>query len=338
MLLKGCPFSAKTTDFTLDELASQFGTLKLPKKSQRRKQGKTTATGCSFIVADQEGELVMNARPSAWDPSGYTFASLAAAISGGSGQYLSTRSGKGTCRREANGIVYEGPPGEDVDEDVLIKALVPQVHFPSLLPHDVGFQTVFWMGAKGNNFGLHTDLFSEQFLVQYQGVKEVVLLLPRDASKVAPFPYLSSPIWYKSERRSVVNLDSTCITDECLRATLHPGDVLYIPLWWWHEVKTVSPGPSVSVTFRFHTEDAERFAKIMDAMYWLNHNAQKESTGRLAQHLRSYIAYGIAKEGTEALAQTHTIYGRPCGSPLHTMVAMGLAGACIGFVFGRFSR
>lgn len=341
LLLKGAPLASGFGRFTLEALKSEFGALKLPDKAQGSGQGKSKPrTDCAFTVADQKGEEVMGASAVTWNPAGCSFEALAVAIAGGSGHYLTTRSGKATCRRAADALVYEGPTIEGADDDVLIRAFVPRVPSPLLLPCDKGFQTIFWVGAQGNNFGLHSDLFSEQFLVQYEGTKEVFLSLPRDASLIAPFPYLSSPLFYKSERRSVQKLGTGFMKRECVRAMLSPGDVLYIPPWWWHEVRTVSPGVSVSATFRFHTEDADRFSTIMRSMYSLNQNAAKrDSSGRLAQHLRSYFAYGLAVE--EAGGDSHWLKVKPGTFPSRLACLVGVvgaAGAFVGFVAGRFSR
>lgn len=342
LLLKGAQFNQSPLCFTLENLNSEFGALKLPENLQSAKQGKSTPSGCSLSVADQGDESVMKASPSSWQPSGCTFSTLAKGITGSS-LYLSTRSGNGACSRAGGTICYEGPAreGADPDESVLVRAFVPKVPFPLFLPSSVGFQIIFWMGSQGKNFGLHTDLFSEQFLVQNQGVKELFLLLPRDASQVAPFPYLSSPLWYKSQQRSVANLDRECLQEECLRAVLHPGDVLYIPLWWWHEVETVSPGPSVSTTFRFHTEDRDRFAKVMNAMYCLNANAKKQASSRLAQHLLSFFSHGLAAEAVSAgkcgSNVTRSERLQFAGHDLHLILLVGLAGT-MGFVAGQFFR
>ncbi|CAE7683809.1 unnamed protein product, partial [Symbiodinium pilosum] len=114
------------------------------------------------------------------------------------------------------------------------------------------------------------------------------------------FPFLASPLWYKSQSRSVSRLRRSRSSLGLLRAVLQPGDVLYIPLWWWHEVRTISSGVSMSTTFRYHTEDAERFAKVMNAFYQFHANAKAYGSGRLAKHIRSYFAFALAAEEPRA--------------------------------------
>eukprot|EP00435_Cladocopium_sp_Y103_P034471 s783_g8.t3 len=67
------------------------------------------------------------------------------------------------------------------------------------------------------------------------GTKEVLLLLPEDASLVDPFPFLETTLYYKSRSRTVKNLLPGAAR-EILRVIMQPGDVLYMPPWWWHEV------------------------------------------------------------------------------------------------------
>merc|ERR1712039_549287 len=82
---------------------------------------------------------------------------------------------------------------------------------------------------------------------------------------------------------------------------IHPGDVLFIPPWWWHEVRTISPGISLSTTFRFHIPDADVFSRVVNDLYQLHQNARKSGSDRLAQHLRSYFAYGLSVEDDPGL-------------------------------------
>ncbi|CAJ1365139.1 unnamed protein product [Effrenium voratum] len=288
---------ARNSRFSLETLAEELQDVCLPQTSMSAKQGARSGSGCTLLVADQGTECVMGAKPKAWDPQGCSFGALARKLGGN--LYLTTRSGKAAVVRDGDGLRYDAP--EDAEcQDVLVRSFVPRVPVPLFLPEEP-CQVAFWLGSAGNNFGprpklpacLHSDLFCEQFLAQHQGAKEVLLLLPEDAAEVQPFPFLQSPLWYKSSARTVASLK---LSLPGLRAVLQPGDVLFIPLWWWHEVRTVH-GPSVSSTFRFHTEDAERFAKVMNAFYQFHKNAKEYGSGRLARHIRSYFACAFDAEG-----------------------------------------
>lgn len=331
LLLKRTPFSRGLSDFTIESLGDALSSVQLP---DRQKKGKKSSPGaCSLIIADQGDSPVIGAQPKAWDSTGSTFADLVEYIKNGAGFYLSTRSGKGACHNAGHGLTYSGSADISDPNDVLVKELVPRAPAPSLLPMGASFQMVFWMGNQGNNFGLHSDLFSEQFLVQNQGVKEIFLLLPEDASLVAPFSFLQSPLFYKSEQRTVTNLKMPGGLVQ--RAILNPGDVLYIPPWWWHEVCTVSPGPSLSTTFRFHTEDDERFNSVMRAFFRFHENSKNRSE-LLAKHVRSYFMHALAVVETGDCTAAGS-RSRPC-TPAAILVLAGLATCTmLGFVAGRRS-
>lgn len=329
LLLKGAALAKRSGEFTVKALSAELGGVLLPDRARARVKGAGLPSGCAFTVADQGEEDVIGAKPVVWDPSGKTFGELAEAILAGSGLYLSTRSGKAACARTAEGdAVTFAPPGAD-HNDVLVRELAPRAPVPLLLPPDVKFQMVFWVGSKGKNFGLHTDLFCEQFLVQHEGVKEVSLLLPEDASAVQPFPFISSPLFYKSQLRTVLNADSRKV--RCLRAELHPGDVLYIPPWWWHEVQTISPGVSLSSTCRFHTEDDARLNTAISALFQLHKNAQARSES-LGRHVRSYFAHGLTAVEADA-SRGDTASG---ASVSRAVLLCGIiGGAALGFIAGR---
>lgn len=303
VLLRGAPFSRQASGFTVGALVEELGEMRLPRIAAKR--GRRAASGCAFAINAQGGAEVMGASPAQWNPDGCSFGSFLQGLSQGSGHYLRTRSGNTACRRTPaprDELVYGSPEDEDDpdDYDAVVKALVPRVPFPLALPRDRGFRVAFWIGATGNNIGLHTDLYAEQLLVQHEGVKEVLLLLPSDASVLAPFPFLSSPFWFKSERRSVANLNLR--GERCLRAELRPGDMLYMPPWWWHEVRTISPGVSVSTTFRFHTDDADRMSRVMNDLFFIHKHAQERPCDRLARHLRSFFLRGLLHAEAEAAA------------------------------------
>lgn len=288
ILLRNVSFTLPADRFTLETLAEELKDLKLPEKSLSAKQG-GNASQCALLLADQGKEEVMTAKPKLRDPEGCSFQSLAEKICHDR-LYLSTRSGKARVHRSGSHLHYdkvEDPEGKDV----LVTAFLERVPFPLFLPEDSPCQVAFWMGSEGNNFGLHTDLFTEQFLCQHQGTKEVLLLLPEDAGLVDPFPFLETTLYYKSQSRTVRNLKAAAAR-ETLTLRMTPGDVLYIPFWWWHEVRTLE-GPSVSTTYRFHCEDADRFLKVMNLFYQFHKTAKEYGSGRLAAHLRSFFIHAL---------------------------------------------
>ncbi|CAK9046966.1 unnamed protein product [Durusdinium trenchii] len=103
-------------------------------------------------------------------------------------------------------------------------------------------QTNFWMGSSGCLTGLHTD-DEDNFLVQCHGTKRVCLFPPECAKNLyvnAKYDsgtlccdvdafnpdYERHPLFHRVKSWEVVELN--------------PGDVLFIPAFWWHSVLTTS--------------------------------------------------------------------------------------------------
>ncbi|MCG3174492.1 MAG: hypothetical protein GMKNLPBB_02731 [Myxococcota bacterium] len=105
-----------------------------------------------------------------------------------------------------------------------------------------------WMGRAGTVTPMHWDL-PRNIVVQITGRKRFWLAAPWQAPNVYPLP-LKSPFpnfarvrveepdfqaWPRMRRLSV------------WRAELEPGDAIFIPSGWWHEVRNVEP----SITLNF---------------------------------------------------------------------------------------
>jgi hypothetical protein len=328
--------------FALSDAVSRFGTLRMPMRSAR-----------NFFVGDQGGEKVMGSSPSSWHPKGCSFAKVVETIADGP-NYLSTRSRKGACTFGDRGLVYHQLEGEEaggkasstsavkggegnsveaeVEDDIMVNALSSAVPAPSgLLPRDKSFQVVYWLGSEGKNFGLHTDMFADQFIVQHEGQKKFLLTLPHDAAAIKPYRFLESPKFYKSSLRRVANLGLSC--REVAEVVLSPGDVLYLPPWWWHEVQTVSPGTSFSATYRIHTEDSALFYGALGNIYSIFKNASAHPSDRLHKHLRSFFAYSMRTQEEEQATDRWAWGGRLA---VGAAFGLGLAvGAGLAVVAGR---
>lgn len=125
--------------------------------------------------------------------------------------------------------------------------LWPDVAFPAYVEEDKFAAVNLWLGA-GNNFtGLHYD-YADNFLTQIRGRKQVLLCPPQEIARVYPFPFS-----YVGNNISRVNVASPDLTqfpawadaDRAL-VELGPGDMLYIPLFWWHAVWGVGENMSIN--------------------------------------------------------------------------------------------
>ncbi|KXJ20689.1 hypoxia-inducible factor 1-alpha inhibitor [Exaiptasia diaphana] len=99
----------------------------------------------------------------------------------------------------------------------------------------------------------HYDIL-ENFFVQIAGYKRVILFRPDYFKSLYPFP-----VGHPHDRQSQVNFDNpnfekfpNFLDIEGLEAVVGPGDVLYIPIYWWHYVESERNNMTVSVNFWFN--------------------------------------------------------------------------------------
>lgn len=281
VVLRDVVLHGQRHDFTVEQLVTDIGNLHLPEKS----------TSHVFRVEDQGFRSVMPAEAELWHPERCTFRELTAVITTGTGLYLSTQTPNRSCKCVDGKLIYDSARCMD-GSDALVKELLPRAPVLPILPTKESFTVNFSLGSYGKNFGLRTDSLTDQFFVQNQGVSEVILLLPEDASTLSPFPFVSSAHFCKSKLRSATRLDLNKV--ECIRTVLRAGDVLYIPPFWWHEERIISEGHSLATIFRLHLEDDERFHAIRNNICLLCERAKSRGADRLARHLCSYLAFGLS--------------------------------------------
>jgi hypothetical protein len=129
--------------------------------------------------------------------------------------------------------------------------LWPDVRFPRFVDEDKYTAVNLWLGP-GNNFTpLHFDA-NNNFLAQIRGRKQVILCPPREIARLYPFPFS-----YAANAFSQVNVLSPDLTrfpawahaDRAL-LELGPGDMLFIPLYWWHAVWGIDQNMSINYWWR----------------------------------------------------------------------------------------
>ncbi len=124
-------------------------------------------------------------------------------------------------------------------------------------------ESILWVGSTGAVTQGHYDL-SHNMYVQVLGEKQVVLFPPTAQMRVPSMTH-------KFHRQSALDIQGwlqgrqtidTAVASEALIVTLSPGDVLYIPPFWYHHLRAVSPSASVAIwtTSRVgtHKEDLEK--------------------------------------------------------------------------------
>jgi|GEM_PF-2860126 hypothetical protein len=158
----------------------------------------------------------------------------------------------------------------------IIRQSIP-ASFPCLLD-DIGFPVWhslpseqydinLWVGEPGNKTLIHSDAI-QNFLVQIHGEKEVILF-PKNNGFVKPrSPFTGgrfnfSQVGHLDEESAVVSSMKNTPSYEAYRYVLGPGEVLYIPPGWWHQVSIESM--SISVNY-FWVEDTGRPGSCREAV------------------------------------------------------------------------
>ncbi|GAB1609276.1 hypoxia-inducible factor 1-alpha inhibitor-like [Argonauta hians] len=107
------------------------------------------------------------------------------------------------------------------------------------------------VGMAGNITPVHYDE-QQNFFAQLRGVKRCLLFSPDQFKSLYPFP-----VYHPHDRQSQVNLENLNVDKfpevlelRGMEATLYPGDVLYIPIYWWHQVESL-PQKDVTISINF---------------------------------------------------------------------------------------
>lgn len=158
--------------------------------------------------------------------------------------------------------------GGPTQEEYYVGNKLMSLYFPDLLadivpppyfePHRAvkNFATNIWIGRGNNIAPLHYDRY-QNLLTQVRGEKEVTLYAPKDHSKMAV--HSSRNIRYNFSRINIKNPDLTQFPSfanaTAYKVHIKPGDILYIPPFWWHTVKGI--GSNISVNFWWYPRLSE---------------------------------------------------------------------------------
>jgi lysine-specific demethylase 8 len=108
--------------------------------------------------------------------------------------------------------------------------------------------TNLWLG-RGTKSGLHFD-GKDNFLIMIRGTKLATLAAPREAKRLYPFLDASVKSQVDVEAPDFARFPNASHV-ELKIAKLHPGDVLYIPINWWHYLSSPMDDYSISVNCWF---------------------------------------------------------------------------------------
>jgi hypothetical protein len=117
--------------------------------------------------------------------------------------------------------------------------LLEDVDIPSLFPEERLHTVWAWFSGAGVRTWLHYDNNGCHNLnAQITGRKRCVLYAPEELGKLHPFPLGGGNPAYNCSRIDVEQLDAELGRDLAAatpwHAELGPGDMLFIPAWWFH--------------------------------------------------------------------------------------------------------
>ena len=146
------------------------------------------------------------------------------------------------------------------DPDVLrhVAPLLAHFDFPDYFPGETGREVRLWIGAAGQKSTIHNDNY-HNLNAQICGEKKFLLFAPSEYSKLYTRK-INDSCW-----ASVVNPQNADLQEyplygcaEARECTLSPGEILYIPIFWWHQALAATACVNLNV-WAFSPDQKSRF-------------------------------------------------------------------------------
>jgi hypothetical protein len=134
--------------------------------------------------------------------------------------------------------------------------LLPKANRPDVQPNEKLFISLedrsrhhqyLWISTPRVEQRTHFDM-DHNFFVQVVGTKRFTLFPPYEQDKLYTFPRLH-PLWHKSQvdfHAPDIGAFPRYAEAEVYEAVLEPGDLLYVPPLWWHNVESLTESVSLS--------------------------------------------------------------------------------------------
>jgi hypothetical protein len=126
-----------------------------------------------------------------------------------------------------------------------------------------------WFGTEGNLTPLHYDMANNLF-AQLVGRKSFLLFEPGDAERLYPWPARSKHhnLSEVDPERPDLERHPQFVQAQPWTCSLEPGDLLFLPAFWWHQVRSLEMGVSVSIWWaprpeQFLAPMARRIAPVL---------------------------------------------------------------------------
>jgi Cupin-like domain len=130
-------------------------------------------------------------------------------------------------------------------------SLIDDVIIPSIIAPKQLQAVNLWVGQIGCTTPLHFDL-ADNLFCQIKGSKSFCLFSPDDTQFLRPYGK-STKINYVSQIDPLIpdfELFPEFRQAKRLMVTVNPGDMLFLPVGWWHHVSSLSDSISVNFWYR----------------------------------------------------------------------------------------
>jgi hypothetical protein len=116
-----------------------------------------------------------------------------------------------------------------------LKPLRAHFRFPSLFPGKENRETRLWIGAAGQKSTIHNDNY-DNLNAQIVGSKKFLLFSPEQHRLLYPKKF-TDMCWASPVDRDNPDYEKFPLSRELkgYECVLHPGEILYIPIFWWHQ-------------------------------------------------------------------------------------------------------
>jgi ribosomal protein L16 Arg81 hydroxylase len=131
-----------------------------------------------------------------------------------------------------------------------------------------------WLGPGGHVEPLHFDT-SDGTLMQLHGSKRIALFPPSQTRNIYPFPFFREiPPWFSQVDTDAPDAaafpDYEKALDHRIDLVLEQGEILYIPVSWWHEVTALGSDYACSVNRFWKVKPLGRnFSHRRSTVFWL---------------------------------------------------------------------
>lgn len=244
-----------------EEVARQYG----PFETIERR-AKVDIDEFQKTFRDQGRPVVMTAMTENWPLMRRTWEEVASLLDGCMGAVQ----GEGDADKAFGGgrAVYYADIGEFIRDEALSEERA-SVEFaaylgtpcPDLLADEYSLPPYYsaedylpprlWIGPPGIRTPLHRDL-GDNFLAQVFGTKEIVMVSPDQRPNVSE---IANYFVGGQEPFNIDDIDSQKFPNAAraslLRLSLHPGETLFIPEGWFHEVRSDDPNFSLTTSVRY---------------------------------------------------------------------------------------